>query len=177
MGILKKYKYFLNEAAENNVELRNLQDVPHGVLTGVRKIIQGIYDKTSKPRFEVIPNKGLVFTFIATPTDFQFINYDEVLTLEGSQKKSAHYDIRLKINDVISETFEVSYLVEFKLNKITNASLIDEEDIEDEIIDEIESEEEDFDEDVLDNEIKKNKMKTKDYYEFDYDQIDDDDDF
>lgn len=182
MEILKTYKYFINESTDNNLELKRIEDVPHEVLAGVRKIIQGIYDRTTKPRFEV-SNKGLVFTFVATPTDFRFIEYDEVLTLDGSQKRGNPYDIKLKVIDTISETFEVSYLVEYNLKGFNDIPpVMDDEDLDDDLIDNIDDgteEDEEFDEDVLDNEIKKNKIKSTKNASFDpdFDVYDDDDDF
>lgn len=182
MEILKKYKNFLNEASSDNIT--NIKDVPQEVINGAKKIILGIFDRVSRPRFEILPDKGLVYFFTVTPTDYRFIDYDEVLTLDKSQKRGVPYDISLTINDAVSETFEVSYIVDFKESRFNDIPEIDEDDdqVEDEPAhDDIDLEDDDdeFDEDVLDKKFKKKIKTTKDYYNPDYSVYDDaeDDDF
>jgi len=180
MEILKKYKYFINEAVDNDKELSNPKDVPGEVYTGVKKIIQGVFDKIKKPMFKILPDKGLIYSFIATEEDFKYIDPNENLTLEIDKKKN-QYEITLVLLDQISETFEVQYIVNFQsTNKNSlkfwgdTGSMFDK--MEDKYSDEIDMDDDDeyFEEDIEDK-IKKGKIKIKDYIDIDEDDDEDED--
>jgi len=182
MEILKKYKYFINEAVDNDKDLSNLKDVPGEVYTGVKKIILGVFDKIKKPMFKILPDKGLIYSFIVTEEDFKYIDPNENLTLEIDKKKN-QYEITLVLLDQISETFEVQYIVNFQsTNKNSlkgwgdTGSIFDMNDkMEDKYPDEIDMDDDEYFEEDIEDKIKKGKIKIKDYIDIDEDDDEDED--
>lgn len=133
MNILRNYKYFINEAVDSNDEARSLEDIPNDVFETARKIAGDMFDRVRKPSFEFIPGTGLVMKFIVTQQDYHFIDENEPLKLEVTEgaKRKRTYDVELVYLDSISETFEVSYLVNFNMYEMSEDEIDDYDDDED----------------------------------------------
>lgn len=137
MDILRKYRHFINEAVDSDKEIRTLNDVPSEVIESAKKIAGDMFDRVRKPVFELSP-EGLIMKFQVTQQDFNYIDENETLKLdmtEGARKKRT-YDVTLSYLDRISETFEVTYLVNFEIFEFVpedDEDEIVEDDIEDEI--------------------------------------------
>ena len=130
MSVLRKYKYFVNEAVDSDKEVKSLKDVPADVIESAKKIASDMFDKVKKPTFEIIKGTGLVMIFAITEQDFYYIDRNEPLTLdmtEGAKKKRT-YDVTLTFLEGITETYEVSYVVNFSMFEDTDIEDFDDED-------------------------------------------------
>ena len=153
MEILKNYKSFIKESVDSISEVSSMNDVPVEVKKIAENIANQYYDKVMKPEFEFRKGTGLVFIFKVTPQDFNYIDENEPLKLDLGEKslRKRKYDVTLTYFDSISETHEVSYIVDFDLysNKPTTFSKVDDdEDIEIEDTYYKPEEDDDYDEDI-----------------------------
>jgi len=144
MDILRKYRYFVNEAVDSDKEAKSLDDIPIEVIETAKKIAGNMFERVKKPKFEFLQDEGLVMTFFVTDQDFQYIDPDESLTLEVTEgaKKKRMYDVTLDYLERASETYEVKYVVKF--------NMIEEEPEDEEFLED--------DEDLVDDEIGDNEV-------------------
>jgi len=178
MDVLRKYNHFINEAVDNDKDVKSMNDVPDEVIAIARKIATDMYDRVGRPTFEFRQGEGVLMRFFVTEQDFRFIDENENLTLdmaEGARMKRG-YDVILIYNDRISETFELQYIVTFEKNE-HNPIIVDDD--EDDVIIDNDYYKQDpddvfFDDDEAHRDIMRGKYKIKDE---EFDDIDDDDDF
>lgn len=181
MNIIKNYKRFLTESIDPSI--KSLEDVPEEVITTAKKIANDFFDKVRKPSFELDSDKGLIFKFEITEQDFLMIdeNEDLKLDLNATARGKRSNEVTLVFDDKISETFEVSYLVNFNPKSEYDSNFMenDLDDDDDDFVDEYELNKHEFDhsfdEDEIDNNIKKKVRKEIEF--IDDDDEDDDDDF
>jgi hypothetical protein len=140
MDILRKYRHFVNEAVDSDKEARSLDDVPNEVIETAKKIAGDIFDRVKKPKFEFVPDEGLVMSFYVTEQDFQYIDPNEQLTLEVTEgaKKKRMYEVTLDYLERASETYEVKYIVNFDM--VVDGPYDDEDDLDEDDDDLIEDE-------------------------------------
>ena len=180
MKVLRNFDNFVNESImqplshmiDSDEYVKSLKDVPHEVIQTSKKIVNSVFDRVRKPKFEYVPNKGIMFNFFVNEQDFKYIDQDEVLTLGKGVNKNKIYDVTLEYVDKITETFEAIYKVKFKIigDDENNDFLVDDDDENNDFVDEYEipnpEDLEYFDEDEADNNIKKGKIKLDNLHDY-----------
>ena len=184
MSIIKNYKRFLTESLDPSI--KSLEDVPEEVIQTAKRIANDFFDRVRKPIFELDSNKGLIFRFEITEQDFLMIDEEEDLTLDLNQtaRGKRSNDVTLVFDDKISETYQVTYIVNFdaKSEHILDDENLEDDDDDEDFIDDYELNKNefnhDFDEDEIDNHIvKKIKKNNIDFEDNLNDDDDDDDDY
>lgn len=156
--MIKNFEVFLNEKNEN-LPIGLPKEVSESALI----IAKNMYEKVKKISF--FRNEDDFFVkFQISPIDFKFIDPNEVLPLELSDKsmKKRNYYVELSYDDEFLSTYEVVYKIFFE--NMSNEHLKSKKD-DDEFIDEYEEE------------LKQQRKEDSDYIDFDIDDLDIDDDF